>query len=823
MTVNALLEDRNGNLWVGGVSPGKSIFTILTPGRPSTRPENTLSVEPVSLTEDSDGVVWAVASDGVHSCQTAGAQYRCELSPVTRLRVDSRRAAITSVLHDRGGNLWIGTMGQGLLRYTAGALEHLTESDGLSGDLVEALFEDREGNVWVGTNNGIDRFREPKVARWSSLQGVSASMVTAIQSAHDGDIWFATIGGSVNRVHDGKITHAAGVFGRHGDVFALFEDRRQVLWAGTTHGLARLEGRTLIDIPAEDGRRYGRIFQIAEDRSSGIIWLADQVEGLASVRNGRITPARIDGIRPDSIHQLAIDRAGDVWIGLTQGGIAIVHDGSIRRVTAKNGLAAGRVQAIFEDTAGSMWVGTTEGMARFRAGSWMTWSATDGIPAGGVQAFAEDRASTLWLVTRSGVSPLALSDFDRRNGKPQHLALTFYGPNDGVRLPEFAGMANPRITLARDGRLWLATQDGVAALDPKSISRPATPPHVMIDELINAGTSLSPGGADLPVRGQSVEMEYAALRLATPEALRFRYRLDPVDRDWVDAGTRREVTYGHLAPGHYRFRVTARDEDGSWNPEPAWAAFTVQPRFYQTWMFWGACVCLAALLVYVAHKWRMRRLRTRFELVLQERTRLTRELHDTLLQGFAGVVYQLEAASRLIDTQPAAGRARLERALEQADQSLREARQALSCLRLPDLENRTLPEALERAAEKLVADSPVRFQMEVTGRSRELPYDVQANLFVIAREALNNAVAHGRPDRITLNVNYGGDEVALAVTDDGRGFDTGQPNLPDHWGLTGMRERARHIGANLTIRSAPGHGTAVEVVVGRPSRKRVAY
>jgi signal transduction histidine kinase len=383
-------------------------------------------------------------------------------------------------------------------------------------------------------------------------------------------------------------------------------------------------------------------------------------------------------------------------------------------------------------------------------------------------------------------------------------------------MPEVRGISNSRIATSADGRIWLATTDGLAVIDPRKVGAKHVPPPVVIEQL-----RLPPGSTPSAVHGRSVEIDYTALSLTLPETVRFRYRLEPIETDWVDAGTRREIAYANLAPGNYRFRVTARDEDGTWNADGAAVTFTVAPEFYQTWAFWSTCVCLFALGAYTLHKARIRHLRERFAIVLRERTRLSRELHDTLLQGFAGVVYQLEAATRQLDTQPEAGRRRLAQALEQADQSLREARQALSCMRLTDLENTTLAEAVRRAGERIVDGSSIDFQLEVTGRTRELPYDIQANLFVIAREAMNNAVAHGRPEHITVNVDYRGEAVALAVKDNGRGFqlDSGR-RKPDHWGLAGMQERARHMGADFAIHTAPGMGTTVEVVVNKLPRKQ---
>ena len=826
----ALLEDREGRLWFSSAVSGTPTFVVLDTRNPHP-PLVTgggVPTEAVSITEDTNGAIWVASGGEIYTCSVSGRTYACTAAAMPPVSWNQHRVVLKAVLHDRDGNLWLGTMGQGLFLVRGGTTEHFTERDGLSGDAVAALFEDREGDIWAATINGIDRFRDPRVARWTNVQGLSGNVITAVRATRNGDLLAGTLGGGLDRLGRAGISHSRAFSGAsRTDVLSLFEDTRGTLWLGTTRGAGTLQGNAFHVMRSENGWPYERVFAFAQDQD-GTLWLADADRGLASVRGNTIVPRHFPGVDDHGIHQLAIDRAGNLWIGYVAGGVAVIGGSTARRYRAADGLAPGCVQALFEDRSGAVWVGTTRGMSRFRQGVWTTWSAENGLPPGGVQAFAQDDQGTLWLVTRAGFAPVSLTALGPiRNGrpggaKPDQLALVFYGPNDGVRMPEIAGIANPRITTSGDGRIWLATSDGLAVFDPKFIRRNQPLPPMAIDQVLNDGKLQAPARIGPHIRGRSIEIDYTALSLAVPEALRFRYRLDPLDSNWVDAGTRREIAYAELSPGRYRFLVTARGEDGFWNPNPASIEFTVDPRFYQTWPFAGMCLCGIVLLAYAAHKWRMRLMRTRFQIVLRERSRLTRELHDTLLQGFAGVVFQLEAATRQMDTQPDASRARIARALEQADQALREARQALSSMRMPELENNTLPEALKRAAESIAGGSSARFHMEVTGHTRELPYDVQANLFVIAREAVNNAVAHAGAGRITITMDYGADEVTLVVKDDGRGFDLDQPCRSDHWGLAGMRERAHHIGAKLTIRSAPGKGTEVEAVTGKPGRKRIA-
>ncbi len=540
--------------------------------------------------------------------------------------------------------------------------------------------------------------------------------------------------------------------------------------------------------------------------------MATGERGLATLRQGAIAPAVIPSLVVSGIYQVAATRAGELWIGYYRGGVSVVSQGAVHSFDSKSGMAGGAVQAIFEDHAGSMWIGTTEGLSRYRSGTWTTWTERDGLPPGGILGVIEDQPGRLWLLTPTGLAVLPAAAADGRGGGGvPRLTPTIYGPGDAIRMRPLAGRVNPRMALSPDGRIWFATVDGLAGIDPAAIRVNRVPPPVGIEELVVDGKRGVPPGPGTQVRGRSVEVEYTALSLTLPETVRFRYMLEPVNKMWVEAGTTRRMAYASLSPGRYRFHVTACNGDGEWNPTGASFAFLIEPRFYQTGWFAVLVAASIGLAGFGLHRGRMRLLRSRFQLILQERTRLARDMHDTLLQGFAGAVYQMTAASRLMATAPERGQERLGKALEQADQSLSEARHMLSSLRLSALENRTLAEALQSAGEQITSGTAIRFERTVRGRERELPYEVQANLYIIAREAMSNAAAHAQPDRIALHLSYAVDGVSLTVRDTGKGFDLeAAETRHDHWGLAGMRERARQIGGTLTISSSPGHGTTVE-------------
>lgn len=815
--VKALWQEPGGGLWISGIQMAGPSLSFVQEKAAEVLPRE----EILWLSGEGRNKILAGASGAVFACSTDGGTQICEREAGESQELALLRNARTT-LRDRDGNLWIGTLGHGVYLVRNGRVEHFTRSDGLSNDFVEALLEDREGNIWAGTGNGLDRFRNPQVARWSTAEGLTGDLVTLVCASRNGDVWVSSTYGGLDRIRNGRVQHTPFVSGSADPITSLFEDLNQTLWIGTTHGVLRVEGEHAHKVPVTGGTPANWVFAMAQDGKS-TMWMADVTHGLVKLEHGSIVPALIPGLARDPIYQLATTRAGGVWLGFLDGGVAVWDGKAVRRFDSRSGLSPGRVQAIFEDRAGNVWVGTSEGLSRYGAGAWTTWNEAEGAPAGGVSGVIEDLAGRIWLLTLEGIAFASDGALQASTpGHPAPLALTTFGPTDNIRMRMVPGRLNPRLALAADGRIWFGTKDGLAVLDPSATRRNPVAPAVAIEDLV-----VDERRVRLParqeVRGRSVELEYTALSLSTPETVRFRYMLEPVNRSWVDAGVTRRMAFAGLSPGQYQFRVTACNSDGVWNPGGASVSFVIEPRFYQTWWFAGAVASSFGLLVYLLHRGRVRLVRRHFQLVLQERTRLARDMHDTVLQGFAGVIYQLEAAARQMTSAPEVGRQRLAKALEEADRSLSDARHMLSSLRLSALEEATLPEALRSAGAKIVSSLGIRFEFTQQGRERELPYEIQANLYIIAREAMSNAANHAQADRISVVLTYSADAVSVSVQDTGKGFD---PNAPesrhDHWGLAGMRERARQMGGELTIRSTQGGGTSVEITVDRLSRKKRA-
>jgi signal transduction histidine kinase/ligand-binding sensor domain-containing protein len=844
--ISSLLEERPGRRWLLNTCPGTYNLALLSADG-SLRtfgPADGLPELPVRDMERDDGVTLTVSTAKAICRWAPGRKAECttgaslDLSAVATagdrqlvvadntsgriLRFSDGQlipggshiqdvAFTRALLVDRDGNAWAGTLGQGLLRVRGDRVDRYTRNEGLSNNLVNSIIEDHEGNIWMATARGIDRIRDPRVQLYSANNGLSGDLINTVYGGRDGAIWIGTAGGGLNRLAGETVT----VYGRSAGlpnpaVISSFQDRSGNLWTATPDGLTVLRGERFSPVLTPAGERLHRVFNIAAD-PAGTVWLLDNKLGLFRVEAGIARPVSVaDSITGDIVSLLA-DAHGKIWMGHQHGGITELCQGSTRQYGVKDGLGSGPVRTLLEDRHGNIWAGVGDGISRHRQSNWTTWTSAQGLPEGGVQGIVEDDDNGLWLLTEAGVLRLPVSSFD---SPPKPLHFTLYGGAEGLRLGN--SMTNPRLTRSRDGRIWVCTQDGVAAIDPTRIRNNEVAPPVVVEQVIADGRNYDPAsGAEIAFRGHDLQIVYTGISLMAPERVRFRYRLENMESQWTDAGTRRNVAYMNLSPGHYRFHVIACNNDDLWNTAGAEFALRVDPYLYQTKGFALFCLLTLSFVVWWAHHLKMRRVVSRLQLIAGERVRFSRELHDSLLQGFSGVVFLLEAAARQFETAPVVAKQQLNRAVDQADHSLREVRELISSLRIQALENNTLPEALRTTIEPMVAGSGVEFQFELKGRVQKAPYHVEANLYLLVREAVRNALAHASARHIRLEVCYTPTDLRVTLQDDGTGFDPEAAMAKSgHWGFRGMHERARAIGARFHVDSAPGHGTTIEVAAG---------
>lgn len=805
--VISIHADRRKNLWVGTATG----LWHWRPGTPRMHAMPTPLTEIHSIVENTDGALLLALNREIRLF----ADGRLEHYP---LPDDAAGLKPTSLLHDRDGALWIGTQDQGLIHVSQGRVDRFSKNDGLSGDFVSDIFEDREGNVWVATLDGLDRFHDLAVPTISPKQGLSTASVVSVLADPDGTIWLGTVNG-LNRWKDGQISAYGAQPGapREG-VASLLRDHRGRLWVSSPRGLSYLEEERLVRLPGIPG---GYVHAMIEDRTRSL-WVGDQEHGLYELRDGQVvrhlTRAALGG---QSIRTLAADpNRNGLWVGFFSGGIAYVENGSIQAAYGpRQGLDLGEVTAIYPDKAGMVWIAAQRGLGQLASGKLTILTEKEGLPCSAVHWVIEDDRQSLWLYTACGLVRITRPHLDAWTREPARpLVRTVFTERDGVSSRSQAGSYGPKVARAPDGRLLFATYGGLSVIDPAQIPSNALPPPVHVERLIADGTSYVPSSRlQLQPLVRNLRIDFTALSLVVPEKVRFRYKLEGRDEDWVEATNRREVFYTDLPPRDYRFRVIAANNDEVWNDAGAELAFSILPAFYETRAFMVTVTALGIAGLWAVYRLRLRRIATRlnmrFEERLTERARIAQELHDTLLQGFISTAMQLDMITETVGNDDPT-KSKLDRVLQRMREVINEGRDAVQGLRArPAVDD--LAHTLARGAEDLRGNQAVEIRLVVVGLPRPLNPLIRDEIYRIGREALANAFRHANPTRVEIELEYATNQFRLKVRDNGQGFESGVAEFgrPGHWGVSGMRERAERIGARLQIRSRIKAGTEVDLVV----------
>ena len=827
--VTGLHEDAAGNLWVGLVTgvwrwkPGPPEFYAMPLQLNGIR----------GMANGENGALLISAMDGVIRLADGKAQIAYPFP------LGLRGFGSSKMLRDREGGLWIATAAKGLVHIHQGRTEVFSQSDGLTADRVVKFFEDREGNIWVSTGNGLDRFRELPVVTYSLQQGLSAPPSGAVLGVRDGSIWFGTADG-LNRLSRGQFLlyrprneqprtgfhEIAGSGLPDRTVGSLFQDSRGRIWVSTLKGVGYLENDRYVSttIPSRG------VSAITED-TAGNLWIAGQDEVLFrwSPDNEVQQIPYVTLGHKDPAMRLAADPAqGGLWLGFFQGGLIYFRDSEVRAsYSSADGLGRGRVNSLRFDREGALWAATEGGLSRLKNGRIATLTSKNGLPCDAVQWAAEDGAGSAWLNMPCGLVRIARSELDAwaaAGDSRRTIQTKVFDISDGVVSSSVEGGYSPHVTRSPDGRLWFWNGDGLGVVDPRHLPFNKLPPPVHIETVKTNGKEVaSDEGMELSHRNNDLEIDYTALSLTLPERVRFRYKLEGKDMDWRDAGTSRQAYYGGLAPRKYRFRVKASNNDGVWNEAGAAWNFSITPAYYQTTWFQGLCALAAAGLTWLLYRLRLRQVAQRYNLRMEERinerTRIARDLHDTLLQSFQGVLLKFHAVTYRLPDRPEA-RKELEGAIEEARKAITEGRDAVQGLRSSVVVTNDLARAITTFGEGLASDQNGRqapdFRVHVEGASRDLPPLVRDEIYRIAGEALRNAFRHAGARRIEVEIHYETRHLRMRIRDDGKGIDPqvlSAGGSGGHHGLPGMRERAELVGGKLAVWSEVASGTEIELVI----------
>ncbi|MGD0416237.1 MAG: two-component regulator propeller domain-containing protein [Terriglobales bacterium] len=776
--VNALARDSNGALWIGLIAQG--------PGKGLGKLEN--------------GVFKSFVAPGF----------------------DGSKLSVFALTLDRDGSLWVGTLGNGLFRICGDVVEHYRRAEGLSGDFVNDLFADREGILWVTTTNGIDSFRDPRVATYSSSEGLGREEAVGVLATGDGTVWVANAD-SLDKIKNGTVTSIRGGNGLPRDqVSYMLEDRAGNLWIGVYDGLYVSRNGRFRRISEPDHQALGLILGMAED-VDGNIWAvcSGVTRKLIRIRDFQVREQFPTSKVPLGV--IAPDPHGGIWIGprMKSGTFVLFRDG-VQKGFPTGSAANLRTNHLTVQADGSVLASFDDGLVGLRQGKAQRMTTKNGLPCNAVYSFIEDKQKGWWLLTECGIVELPDSELQRWWANPEAVLQTrLYDALDGAR-PGAYGIRSADVS--PDGRVWFATGFVVQMVDPARVSQAALRASTYIESVIvDRQKFAATEGLKLAPHPRDLQIDYTSPTFTIPQKVKFRYRLDGYDHDWNEAGTRRQAFYTELRPGKYSFRVIASNSDGVWNESGAKLDFSVAPAYYQTNWFRALCASIFLALLWTAYQLRVRQLHHEFDMTLEarvgERTRIARDLHDTLLQSAHGVLLRFQTVSQLLPDRPMEAKEKLDNAIDQTADFITEARDQVQGLRDSTVQSNDLALAISTLGQELGTSSANHrpaFRVAVEGESRNLHPILRDEIYKTAAEALRNAFRHSQARQIEVEIRYDNEQFRLRVRDDGKGIDpailSGQSS-EGHFGLPGMRERATLMGGKLVVWSEVDAGTEVELRV----------
>jgi ligand-binding sensor domain-containing protein/signal transduction histidine kinase len=833
--VRSICEDRRGNIWIatgGGLSRwnGGRIDAIYDVNHGSVD----LLLRAACV--DQQGQLW-MGGNGLYRLQDGGP------ASVEEELTDNN---VTVLYADKRNQLWIGTYG-GLHRLVGDVMLTETKMAGATYDQVNAIFEDREGNIWIGAKDGLHRLTPQRFTSFTKEDGLSHNNVMVVREDAEGALWMTTWGGGLNRLKNGQCMSFAMTSGFISDqMLALEMDHEGSLWIGMDYnvGLYRLKDRALTHYAKAQGLRDPAIRVILED-SQRRLWVGTS-GALYIFRNDRFDRFGVEeGLGGPLVHALLEDRAGNLWAGTT-GGLSQFEDGRFVTCTTRDGLPHNNILALHEDAAGDIWVGTGEGLCRMKIQSrggqtnspknlksealkFSRYTSKQGLPDTEIFEILEDDFGWLWLSSPKGVFRVRKQDLDDLDqGRLGFVSCELFDRKDGLASAQCNGVAKPAAWKSQDGRLWFATTRGVSVVDPgiKSNDPPSAPPvvieEVLADKKIMPRTgfvmtdtiSIPPGRGDL-------EIHYTALGFRTPERIRFKYKLEGFDSDWVDARDRRAAFYNNLRPADYTFRVQAGNNGDAWTALSANVKFTLQPHYWQTWWFktlviLASVACVGTIARYTTKK-RMQLKLERLEqqhAIEKERTRIAKDIHDDIGSSLTRIklLGELVQADKNNASEVATHAQKIAGSVRETVQALDEIVWAV------DPENDTLnglAEYLGHYTTEFFEDTEVRCRLElpVDLPAFSLSSEARHNVFLVVKEALNNALKYSNASQVTIRLAETDGLVKLEISDDGSGFDWPKASVRQGNGLNNMRERMEAVGGRLEISTAPGKGTRIRLEI----------
>jgi signal transduction histidine kinase/ligand-binding sensor domain-containing protein len=837
-----ILADREGGLWFRSA---KAVCRVKD-GETTTFDLSRYSGGPYGFAyEDRRGSVWLSFTDKVDGNLVRIVDGRLQSYPF------SARYA-WDFAEDLAGNLWFTVRNQGVYRIDAravaasepmaDAITQVAQVEGISATSNGLLCPDQEGGMWLGTDKGLMRFLPRTIRVFSKLDGLPEDNVYPIYEDRAGNVWAGVWKNSLLKFDGVRFN----VFLKTPETFyvtSLLEDRQGCFWFGNIHTLRRLENVRPVDFTKEAGFQGETEFSVIAQDKDGNLWFGTD-RGLSRYSNGRAAVfTTTDGLPDNYVTAFLQTRDGKIWIG-TRGGVAVLAGASLPAsrlapvaLTERDGLASNYIRSLYEDSDGVVWIGSYDGgLTRRQDGKFTRYSTRDGLHSNGVFCILEDNHGWLWMNSNQGIYRVRKQELnDFAEGRARSITSIAYNKQDGLLNVEGNGGRQPAGIKTRDGRLWFPTAQGIAVVDPETIATNTLPPPVLIEEVRLDRTPLAndlfqqavgPQGSAVTLNpGQgNLEIQYTGLSFINSQQVKFKYKLEGLDPEWNDAGTRRVAYYSYLPPGRYTFRVMAANRDGVWSDGSASIQVIVLPPFYRTWWFAALAGLVVLGLATLAYQYRVRQL-TRAKAAQEafsrrlissqenERKRIAAALHDSLNQSLVIIKNRAMLSLNSPDDKEHAFE-QLEEIADGASQAIDEVREIAYNLRPFQLDRLGLTKAIDSMLRKVSGGGAIALVAELDPIDGLISKDSEINLYRIVQEGVNNIVKHARATEAQITLCRRDAELLLTICDNGIGFSPGAAG-PDGsgFGLLGLGERAAILGGTIAIESSPGQGTTITVTV----------
>ncbi len=805
--------------------------------------------DPHCLFVDKTGRAWIGAGEDFLLCKDGGRWLHY------RMPRKQGKSSVTALAEESDGTVWAGSAGGGLFLFQDGKLVAIPTGSGLAGNLIQSLLTDREGKLWVGTDAGLNRLHRKTLVTLSQAEGLGFGVTMGLAEVTPGAIWVAKPNDGLYR-WDGKSfsrLSAAGLSPHDSQITAMLVTRDGFCWVATTNSLLLYKD----PIAAADEVKIIKlakpgIISLAEDRN-GALWVG--------TREGKIWQLRADKwlaqtnfSQTNAITAIVSDPDGSMWIGTDGGGLYRLINGSLEHIGKGEGLLSNFIRTLYLDGQGTLWIGTADqGLSRWRKGQITNITTHEGLPDNNISQILEDEEGRLWLGSSGGIASVNKRRLDELAAGKIHVVYPrAFGRADGMLSEECTGGFYPAGLKTKSGLLWFSTLKGVAVVNPRVQPATSRTPNTVLEEVLVDGVPDSTLHASNPMAERNiqpgkeasaletlritpgkhrVEFRFTGLSFDAPEMMRFRYRLEGLDADWLDAGTQRTAVYNYLPPGSYKFRVAACNRDGVWTDSEINLELVVLRHFWQTWWFFTlAGLSIVALIIGIVRLVEKRKIQRRLKHLEQEhslereRTRIAQDLHDEMGAKLCRISFLSEHARR--------GELPPQELQDQITSISDASREVLHSLDEIVWAVNPQNDTLEHVASYIGQYAQEYFQMTGVQCELDIPTQLPAHpissqmrhhVFLATHEALTNILKHSGATSAKISMAFDDATFRIEISDNGIGFHA--PVVESEFvspaiaramsgdGLGNMCQRLADIGGRCRIESAPGRGTTIQFAV----------